>query len=87
MPLTMDLAALFTDPEGDALTFLAAEEDQIAVLLDGSMPTLTPAPGFAGERALAIAASDGVNVMREPVKLTVEGSAAATPATAESAPA
>jgi hypothetical protein len=83
---TIDLAMLFSDPEGGALTFIAAEEDQISVALDGSTATFTPAAGFAGERTLTIVASDGVNILRQPVKLVVEGRFAAEPVS-EPAPA
>jgi len=74
-PLTIDLAPLFTDPENDALTFLVAEEDQVAVSVSDSLLKLIPAPGFAGERTLTIVASDGTNIVREYVKLVVEGTA------------
>ena len=70
-PLTIDLAPFFTDPEDDVLTFLVAEEDQIAATVIGSIVTLTPAPGFAGERVLTIVASDDANVVRVFVRLAV----------------
>ncbi len=70
-PLSIDLAQYFSDPEDDALTFLAGEEDQISVAISGSILTLTPAPGFVGERTLTIVASDGVNVVRVPVRVSV----------------
>ena len=81
--LTIDLAMLFTDPEGDTLTFLVAEEDIISVSLDGSIATFTPAPGFAGERTMTLVASDAVNLVRQPVKFVVEGAFAAEPIAAE----
>jgi parallel beta-helix repeat protein len=86
--LTIDLSQYFSDPEHDELSFSAAEEDQIAAAVDGSLLTLTPAAGFAGERTLTIVASDGVNVLRAPVKIVVEGTAAPEqpPAPAPSAP-
>ena len=68
----IDLAKLFTDPEGDALTFSIAEEDVISVSMQGSVATLTPEPGFVGERLLTIIASDEVNIARESVPLVVE---------------
>jgi hypothetical protein len=76
-PLVVDLAPLFNDPEGDALTFLATSEDQVSVDITDSTATFTPAAGFAGERTITIAVSDGINLLREPVRLTV-GDASAT---------
>jgi hypothetical protein len=79
VPLTLDLATLFSDPENDPLTFIATAEDVIDVAIEGAVAKFTPAPGFAGERTLTIIASDGVNILREPVKFVVEGNAPAEP--------
>ncbi len=69
--LTVDLAAFFSDPEGDALTFLAGEEDQIAISMSDNILTLIPAPDFVGERTLTVVVSDGTNVVRVPVRVSV----------------
>ncbi len=76
VPLIIDLMQWFVDPEGDELTFIIAEEDRISVSMSGSIATLAPAPGFAGERVLTIIASDGTSIVRTPVKFVVGASGA-----------
>ncbi len=46
--LTIDLSKYFTDPDGEALTFLATNEDHVNVAVDGSIITFVLARGFIG---------------------------------------
>ncbi len=71
-PLTIDLAPSFSDPEGDELTFVVADEDVVIASISGSIVTLTPISDFVGERTLTIVASDGTNVVRTPVSFSVQ---------------
>ncbi|MCX7559949.1 Ig-like domain-containing protein [Sulfitobacter sp. F26204] len=61
-PVTVDLLANDTDPEGDPLTVTSAtvpaEQGTVSAPVDGTV-VFTPAPGFEGEAVISYSISDG----------------------------
>ena len=79
-PVTLDLLANDSDPDGDALRLAALTvpiRGQIAVNTDGRV-TYTPPAGFVGSDTFTYQASDGIEATEAEVTLTVTG---ATPPT------
>ena len=64
-PFQIDLAAVFTDPDNDPLSFSAASENPTAVSasLSGGLLTLTPLQ--RGDAVISIGADDGTNPATE----------------------
>ncbi|NBC17995.1 MAG: T9SS type A sorting domain-containing protein [Bacteroidetes bacterium] len=58
-PFTQDLSGVFTDPDGDPLTFTASSSDEAiaTAAVDGS--TLTVTPRAVGEATITVTAADG----------------------------
>ncbi len=81
-PVVLSLNELFSDPEGKSLTFIASETENISVDLQDNTLTITPEPGFSGERMISIVASDGETVTTERVRISVSGTAPAQSAPA-----
>ena len=60
-PLVLDLATVFTDPEGDPLIYTAASSDPLAAAVALAGSQLTIAPLARGEATITVTASDGAN--------------------------
>ncbi len=74
-PIVLSLNELFSDPEGQSLTFIASDTENISIDLQDNTLTITPEPGFSGERMISIVASDGEKVTTERVRVSVSGTA------------
>ena len=73
VPVLLNLGELFRDPEGEPLTFVATATENLHVVLEGSQLSITPDPGFTGERIVTVFASDGQQVSRKRLKIEVTG--------------
>ncbi len=73
VPVLLNLDELFRDPEGQPLTFVATNTENLDVVLEGSQLSITPEPGFVGERIVTVFASDGEQVSRKRLKIEVTG--------------
>ncbi|MBW3004610.1 hypothetical protein KY310_02165 [Candidatus Woesearchaeota archaeon] len=62
---TVNLAAFFSDPNGDELTYLATSTDGLDVKVSGSYISFIPQPGVFGERVITVVASDGTEVVQQ----------------------
>ncbi len=71
--LVLRLNELFVDPEGEELTFIATQSENLAIELLDNVLTITPDSGFVGERVVSIMASDGVSVMTVRIRISVIG--------------
>ncbi len=74
-PLLLDLPTYFKDPEGQPLTFLTTQTEDFVVVLANDQLSITPAPGFVGERVVTVFASDRSQVARKRLKIEVTDSA------------
>ena len=72
-PLVLALNELFSDPEGNQLTYIATPAENLAVDLQDNTLAITPESGFVGERVVTITASDGKNATTRRVKVDVAG--------------
>jgi parallel beta-helix repeat protein len=73
VPVQLSLGDLFKDPEGMPLTFVATNTEGLVVGLNEDKLTITPEPGFTGERVVTVFASDGSQVARKQLKIEVTG--------------
>jgi hypothetical protein len=71
--LVLDLNLLFKDPEGQQLTFIATQSENLVVDVNDNILTITPEPGFTGERMVAVVASDGTQIASKRLKIEVGG--------------
>lgn len=69
--IVLSLGEYFTDPNGDAITYLASEASNIALEVSGQQLKITPEPEFIGERYISIFASDGEETIKKTITLTV----------------
>ena len=67
----VDLNDFFTDADRDKLTYLATSADKIDVSVQDNLLTITPALDFAGERTIAILASDEFDAVRVNIRIIV----------------
>ncbi|MEM4246769.1 MAG: hypothetical protein QXF14_00385, partial [Candidatus Woesearchaeota archaeon] len=72
-PLMLNLAELFSDPEGQVLAFVATETKDLSIALDGNQLTIVPEQGFVGERIVTVYASDGEKIAHKKIKVEVGG--------------
>jgi hypothetical protein len=68
---TINIDAFFYDAEGADLTYLATSANGLQVKVDGDFLTFLPEPGVFGERTVTVLASDGENVVRQELLVTV----------------
>ncbi len=68
---TLALPAVFSDPEGEPLTFIATQTENLDVQVSNDILTITPEPGFAGERVVTVIASDGTQVTSKRLNIEV----------------
>ncbi|MEM2916551.1 MAG: hypothetical protein QXT19_04305, partial [Candidatus Woesearchaeota archaeon] len=69
--LMLNLAELFSDPEGQTLAFVATETKDLSIALDGNQLTIVPEQGFVGERIVTVYASDGEKIAHKKIKVEV----------------
>ncbi|MBW3004293.1 DUF11 domain-containing protein [Candidatus Woesearchaeota archaeon] len=65
------LGEYFTDPDGDALTYLASEASNINLEISGQQLKITPEPDFIGDRFISVFASDGEDTTKKVITFTV----------------
>ncbi|MEM4243044.1 MAG: right-handed parallel beta-helix repeat-containing protein, partial [Candidatus Woesearchaeota archaeon] len=70
-PLMLNLAELFSDPEGQVLAFVATEAKDLSIVIDGSQLAIVPEQGFVGERIVTVYASDGEKITHKKIKVEV----------------
>jgi len=69
---TYDLATHFDSPDGDELTYICnAATNDITIVIDGSIITITPNPDFYGDLGISCAASDGANSINSDMVVSV----------------
>jgi hypothetical protein len=69
---SIDLNAVFTDPDDDPLTFSVAGEVNLTVMIAGGLVTITPDPDWHGDETLSFTASDGDLSAVEELLVTIE---------------
>ncbi len=85
--LALNLRALFQDPEGQELTFITTQTENLDVQLAVDQLTITPEPGFIGERIVTVIASDGQQIASKRLKIEIgQVAQASAPEPAAAAP-
>ncbi len=83
VPLEAEGAAVFSDPDGDTLTYTLhnADSTKATATLDAATATITVTGVAAGATTITVTASDGVGgTVDDPFTVTVESTANRTPA-------
>src|SRR3989339_22365 len=57
----IELVRLFSDPDGDVLSYAASSSAELDITLNATHALLTPKPGFEGLAAFSLRASDGID--------------------------
>ncbi|MEM2916660.1 MAG: right-handed parallel beta-helix repeat-containing protein, partial [Candidatus Woesearchaeota archaeon] len=77
--LVLNLDNYFADPEGLPLTYIATQTENMNVVLEDSILSITPEPAFVGERIVSIMASDGLSVTTKRIRVEVIAAQAEQP--------